>query len=199
MASQYRRLELVVIAGPSGSGKTHLMRQLVSSHSSTYGILDVWVTRSSGRTGAPEPGRVEVGSENYDRLAAVDYFSVEHHYDGARYGSRIPKWFEQDQNRILWDYPGEYPACAELHEYNWCGILVLPPSREELERRLRSTDRATRTFSALQEYQECEIDLVTGLFVPDRWLVHVSDLSSSSETVHRWLTKRFCDAEGVHG
>ena len=141
------RGSLFVVAAPSGAGKTSLTRALLENVSGLY--LSV-----SHTTRTPRPGEVNgreyhfVDRGEFDRMIAAEEF-LEH---AQVFG------FEQSY--------GTSKAAVELHlargndvllEIDWQGadlvkaampeaqsIFILPPSRDELERRLtgRGTDSA---------------------------------------------------------
>jgi guanylate kinase len=144
-----RRGRLFVIAAPSGAGKTSLVRALMEREPGLRFSI-------SYTTRARRPNEVHgrdyffVSREEFDRMVAADEF-LEHatvfdnSYGTAR--AQVQESLAAGQDLILEiDWQGARQIRAALPECRT--IFILPPSRPELERRLR--DRGTDSEEVMQ-------------------------------------------------
>ncbi len=156
-AAPGRKGRLVVVSAPSGAGKTSLVRALLET------VPDVRFS-TSYTTRPPRRGEVEgrdyffVSPEEFERMAAHGDFLEDAVVFGNRYGT------SRDQVSKL--------TAAGFHvllEIDWQGarqvraaqpdsisVFILPPSLEELERRLRgrSTDSEATIGKRLGEARD---------------------------------------------
>jgi guanylate kinase len=174
--ARQRRGLLIVLSSPSGAGKTTISRMLLDA--------DNDVTMSISATTRPQrPGEVEgvdyhfVGDAEFDRMIESGDFVEWAHVFGHRYGT--PKAPVKDALRkghdILFDidWQGARQLEPDFKEH-LVTIFLLPPSMEELQRRLsaRGTDsaevigdrmnRATEEISHWAEYQYVLINKEAG-------------------------------------
>ena len=141
-----RRGLLIVLSSPSGAGKSTISRMLLQA--------DAEVTMSVSATTRPRrPGESDdvdyhfVGDEEFDRLIAEGEFVEWAPVFDYRYGTpKAPvKQALKAGRDILFDI--DWQGTQQLHAAmgeDLVRIFILPPSMEELERRLRSrgTDSA---------------------------------------------------------
>ena len=147
--SFFRRGILMVLSSPSGAGKTTLTRRLAETHKLYFSV--------SYTTRAPRAGEQEgrdyhfVSPERFGAMIEAQEFAEHAVVHGNRYGTSIAtvnRAIEQgvdclfdidyqggQQIRRLW--PNESVLC-----------FILPPSLEELERRLRK--RATDSEEVIE-------------------------------------------------
>ena len=135
---------LFVISGPAGAGKSMIVKRLIEKHP------DVGVSVSC-TTRAPRPGEVDgvnytfVSDAEFDRMIAEDGFYEWAHVHENRYGTpkaTVQRELEAGRDLILEiDVQGCLQAMAKNPEVT--GIFISPPSRENLEKRLR--DRGTES------------------------------------------------------
>ena len=134
-----KRGHLYVIAAPSGAGKTSLLKALTARRPG----LEFSV---SCTTRNPRPGETDgrdyhfIGRKDFERLVEADEFIEHANVFGNLYGTRksvVEAALAEGRDLILEiDWQGAqqvraiYPDCV--------GIFILPPSIEELERRMRS-------------------------------------------------------------
>ena len=140
---------LLVISGPSGVGKGTLVKWLMSRDPSI-------VFSVSATTRAPREGEVNhrdyhfVTEEEYDRLLEEDAFLEHAAVHGHRYGtlkSEVEERIARGQNVLLdIDTQGALQVMDKAPDA--VSIFVLPPSFEELERRLRG--RQTESEADIQ-------------------------------------------------
>jgi guanylate kinase len=133
---------LYIVAAPSGAGKTSLLKALLES-------TDQLKLSVSHTTRPPRPGEQDgvhynfVDVDTFKQMLTEGLFLEYAEVFGNFYGTSRP-WVEEalarGENVILEiDWQGARKVRAALPQA--VGIFVLPPSRPELERRLR--DRGT--------------------------------------------------------
>ena len=143
------RGRLFVISGPAGAGKTEIVKKLLEKHPDVK--LSVSCT-----TRAPRPGEVDgvnyhfVSDEKFDQLVKEDAFYEWAHVHQNRYGTlkrTVHEELSRGNDLILEiDVQGCLQAMAQ--DDTVTGIFVCPPSRENLERRLRG--RGTETEESIR-------------------------------------------------
>lgn len=134
--------QLIVITGPSGVGKGTLVRSLLDRHRDLY--LSV-----SATTRAPRAG--ETDGEDY-------YFTTREHFQAAIAAGELLEWAEFAGNlygtprrpveeriaqgdRVLLEIELEGARQIQQTFPSALRLFLLPPSLDELERRLRKRDR----------------------------------------------------------
>jgi guanylate kinase len=129
---------LFIVAAPSGAGKTTLVNALLASH----GDLALSVSYT---TRSPRPG--EVDHREYHFISEPEFLAMiergeflEHaQVHGNRYGTSAP-WIREQTAAgsdllLEIDWQGAQQVRRQIPDA--IGIFVLPPSMQELERRLR--------------------------------------------------------------
>ena len=140
---------LFIVASPSGGGKTSVVKALLG--------LEPSIRRSvSHTTRAPRAGEVDgvhyhfVPVAEFERLVAEGAFLEHAEVHGHRYGTSrgaVVPTLEQGGDVILEiDYQGARLIREQLPEC--VSVFILPPSRVELERRLRA--RASDSEAVIQ-------------------------------------------------
>jgi guanylate kinase len=145
MMNFVRRGILLVISSPSGAGKTTLARKLAERHGLHFSV--------SYTTRAPRPGEKDgedyhfVSSDEFSRMIDRQQFAEWAVVHGNRYGTAIAtvdQAIEQGKDTLFdIDYQGGRQIRQKwLNDSVLC--FILPPSVEELEKRLRqrATDSA---------------------------------------------------------
>jgi guanylate kinase len=130
---------LYIVAAPSGAGKTSLVSALLK-HNSEVALSVSYTTR------APRPG--EVDHREYHFISEVEFLAMikrgeflEHaQVHGNRYGTAAP-WIREQTTAgrdllLEIDWQGALQVRRQIPEA--IGIFILPPSMQELERRLRN-------------------------------------------------------------
>ena len=194
-----RRGVLLIVASPSGAGKTSLCRRLMADH----GGLELSVSMT---TRGIRPGEVAdrdyhfVDDAEFQRLIDQDAFLEWADVHGARYGSpRAPIDRALSEGRdVLFDIDWQGARdIAEKCPDDAVRVFILPPSLEELRRRLvtRSQDADAvieqRIQNAKGEIEHCEeFDYV---FVNDDFdrsyaeLAHIYHAERSRQSRNIWL------------
>ena len=169
--TRQRRGLLIVLSSPSGAGKSTIARMLLDS--------DKDVTMSVSATTRPKrPGEVDdvdyhfVDDAEFDRLIDAGDFVEWAPVFGYRYGTpKAPvKQALRGGRDILFDidWQGTQQLEAAMGE-DLVSIFILPPSVDELERRLRNrgtdsdgiiADRMSRAASEISHWPEYEYVLV---------------------------------------
>ena len=144
-----KRGMLYVISGPAGAGKSEIVKALRKKHPDVK--LSVSCT-----TRAPRPGEINgvhyhfVTDERFDELVQENAFYEWAHVHQNRYGtlkSVVQQQLEDGSDMIL---EIDVQGCLQVIEQDpeAVGIFVCPPSRENLEKRLRA--RGTETEESIR-------------------------------------------------
>ncbi|HWH17455.1 MAG TPA: guanylate kinase [Allosphingosinicella sp.] len=134
-----RRGLLFILSSPSGAGKTTISRMILAS--------DDGIGLSVSATTRPKrPGEVDhqdyhfVSDEEFDRMVAEREFLEWAHVFGHRYGtlkSEVLKQIEGGRD-VLLDIDWQGTQQLKQVDPDIVRVFILPPSMDELERRLRS-------------------------------------------------------------
>ncbi len=144
-----RRGLLFVLSSPSGAGKSTLSRMLLAADRATAPSV-------SATTRPPRPGEVDgvdyhfVSDARFEAMVSAGDFLEWAHVFGHRYGTPrapIDRLLAEGRD-VLFDI--DWQGAQQLHqaaERDVVRVFILPPSIEELERRLRS--RGTDTDAVI--------------------------------------------------
>jgi guanylate kinase len=168
------RGRLVIISAPSGAGKTTLARALVSSMSNV--VLSVSHTTRERRAGELDGVDYHfVNNEQFRQMVEegnfLEYARVFNNYYGTSQAA-IEEQLSQGNNVLLdIDWQGARKVKQKVPDV--CSIFVLPPSRKELERRLRDrgqdsekviADRMREASEEMRHHNEYEYLVVNDDF-----------------------------------
>ena len=133
-----KRGHLYVIAAPSGAGKTSLLQALMRRRPSVG--FSISCTTRKPRQGEQDGRDYHfIERDEFERLRAADEFIEHANVFGNLYGTRrnvVDKALAEGRDLILEiDWQGAKQVRARLPEA--VQIFILPPSRAELEARLR--------------------------------------------------------------
>ena len=156
----HRRGLMFILSSPSGAGKTTLSRMLLAKDPEIK--LSV-----SATTRPPRPGEVDgvhyhfVSGKEFDQMVDEDDFYEWAHVFGYRYGTpkgKIRAALKEGQD-FLFDI--DWQGTQQLYQKDQQDVVrvfILPPSIEELYRRLqgRATD-STEVIAARMERAQAEI------------------------------------------
>lgn len=148
---------LIVLTGPSGVGKGTLMRSLLQRHPELYYSVSV-TTRS------PRPGEIDgksyyfISRSKFEQLIAEGEFLEWAEFAGNYYGTPREAVLNQINSGKLVVLEIELEGARQIRASfpSALSIFVLPPSFEELERRIRSRNQDSEDAIAcrLQRAQE---------------------------------------------
>ena len=189
------RGRLFVISGPAGVGKSEIVKLLLKKHPDVS--LSVSCT-----TRAPRPGEVDgvsyhfVTDDRFDELVAQDAFYEWAHVHQNRYGtlkSVVKDELDAGRDLILEiDVQGCLQAMAQ--DASVTGIFVCPPSRENLETRLRH--RGTETEESIRvRLNNVARECATAyryhyIIIHQDWSVEPNALEIAAEQVYAIITAR---------
>jgi guanylate kinase len=181
-AAFQRRGLLFVLSSPSGAGKSTIARMLLEN--------DDGVAMSVSATTRPiRPGEVDgrdyhfVDDNGFDSLIAGGHFLEWAHVFGHRYGtlkSEVLKTIEGGRD-VLLDIDWQGTQQLKQVDPDIVRVFILPPSMEELERRLRTrgTDsgdvirrRMERAAAEISHWAEYDYVLINNDAEKCRELVH---------------------------
>jgi guanylate kinase len=183
IASAFKRRGLLfVLSSPSGAGKSTIARMLLAA--------DEGIAMSvSATTRPPRPGEVDgsdyhfVSDEKFDALVGEGAFLEWATVFGNRYGtlkSEVVKVIENGRD-VLLDIDWQGTQQLKQVDPDIVRVFILPPSMEELERRLRhrGTDgedvirrRMERAANEISHWAEYDYVLINNNADKCRELVH---------------------------
>ncbi|MCW9710567.1 guanylate kinase [Avibacterium sp. 21-586] len=194
---------LYIISAPSGAGKSSLIAALLAKDNGRERMVSV-----SHTTRAPRPGEVNgvhyhfVSKDEFERLIEQDVFlEYAQVFGGNYYGTSLPtieKSLAQGIDVFLdIDWQGAQQIRAKLPQVK--SIFILPPSVEELERRLIGrgqdsaeviADRMAKATSEMSHYDEYDYVIIN-----DNFEQAVADLQHILRA--ECLTKRYQQAQNI--
>ena len=173
--------QIYVFSAPSGAGKTTITRQMVAEHAQLK--LSISTTTRSMRPGEEDGVHYNFVSESEFRAAVSrGQFLEWAEVHGNLYGSD-GRWVDEQLRQgfdVLFDIDvqGGHQIRAARPEARL--ILILPPSWEELERRLR--DRGTDSDAVIEARLRAAEDEVRASMDYDEWVVN-DDLETALRNV----------------
>lgn len=165
-----RRGLLFVLSSPSGAGKTTLAKRLLADHPEL--ALSVSATTRPMRAGERDGADYHfVSAARFEAMAGAGEMLEHATVFGNRYGTpRAPveTWLEQGRDVLFdVDWQGARQLRASVLGADVVSVFILPPSIEELDRRLRARAQdapetvARRMAAARGEISHCpEYDYV---------------------------------------
>lgn len=194
------RGRLFVISGPAGAGKTEIVRKLLEKHPDVR--LSVSCT-----TRAPRPGEVDgvsyhfVSTDRFRQLIEEGAFYEWAHVHQNHYGtlkSTVQRELSEGRDLILEiDVQGCLQAMAQ--DESVTGIFICPPSRENLEARLRH--RGTESEESIRvrlNNVAREVDTAYKyhyVIIHQDWSVVPNALEVAAEEVYAIITARRLEME----
>lgn len=161
----------VVLCAPSGAGKTTLSKRLLAEHASfTFSV--------SCTTRSPRPGEVDgkdyhfLTREKFDELRGQNYFAEWACVHGNYYGTPLQAAREAlaAGHDLLFDIDVQGAAHLKKTMPQALFVFVLPPSRTELEARLRGRGSETEE-SIAKRLANARRELAEAVWF-DTWIVN---------------------------
>lgn len=197
---------LFIVSAPSGAGKSSLIDALLKR----FNVDDKLRLSVSHTTRAPRPGEVDhvsyhfITNEEFENLiernAFYEYAHVFDHYYGT---SReiVEQWLNEGKDVLLdIDWQGARQIRGQTPDAK--GIFIVPPSLEELNRRLvtRATDapeviekRMSKALSEISHYNEYDYVIVNDDF--DESLLNMRSIILSNrqktDKQKHYITEKF--------
>ncbi len=181
-AAFQRRGLLFVLSSPSGAGKSTIARMLMASDNGI--AMSVSATTRPKREGETEGVDYHfVTDDEFDRMHAAGAFLEWAHVFGYRYGTlrnEVLKVIEEGRD-VLLDIDWQGTQQLKQVDPDIVRVFILPPSMQELERRLRSrgTDseeviarRMARATAEISHWAEYDYVLINNDAEKCRELVH---------------------------
>ena len=198
---------LFIVSAPSGAGKSSLIDALLKR----FNLDDKLRLSVSHTTRAPRPGEIDhvsyhfITNEEFEKLiernAFYEYAHVFDHYYGT---SReiVEQWLNEGKDVLLdIDWQGARQIRRQTPDAK--GIFIVPPSLEELNRRLvtRATDapeiiekRMSKAISEISHYNEYDYVIVNDDF--DESLLNMRSIILSNrqkmDKQKHYITEKFC-------
>lgn len=151
-SDNHRAGRLYVISAPSGGGKTSLTRALIARLAERGRIARFSVSYTTRDARAGETDGVDyhfVGRDEFEAMiergAFLEHARVFDRYYGTS-AAETARWLDAGQDVVL-DIDWQGAAQVRLRAPEAVTIFIRPPSREELERRLR--DRGSEDEDAI--------------------------------------------------
>ena len=147
--------KLIVISGPSGAGKGTIVKELLNIYKENNDKVHLSI---SATTRLPREGEVDgvnyyfiKESEFLEKINNNSFLEYNQYGTGKYYGTlkeHVLKYLALDYDVILEIDINGYKQVVNNYE-DALGIFIMPPSLEELEKRLR--DRKTETEESIQK------------------------------------------------
>lgn len=207
-----RRGLLFVLSSPSGAGKSTISRMLLEAESGLQ--MSISATTRPIRAGEVDGKDYHfVDLERFRAMTAGDEFLEWAHVFGNRYGTpRGPvEQMLQSGMDVLFDI--DWQGAQQLHQIaggDVVRVFILPPSLDELERRLRArgtdsdaviTGRMSRATNEIAHWDGYDYVLVNddaqACFEKVRTILHAERLKRSRQTGLIGFIRRLGKTEGV--
>ena len=183
---------LLILSAPSGTGKTTLARRLLAAHPG--GIFSVSYTTRTPR-GAEKDG-VDyhfVDEATFQRMVDADGFVEHAEVHGHHYGTPASVVTQAKAHGVLavFDIDVQGGESIKARHPEAVRVLILPPSIQELERRLRS--RSTDDEPTVRRRLEAARAELQRALAYEYWVVN-DDLQRASEDLAAIVRAERCRA-----
>lgn len=197
---------LFIVSAPSGAGKSSLIDALLKR----FNLDDKLRLSVSHTTRAPRPGEIDhvsyhfITNEEFEKLiernAFYEYAHVFDHYYGTS-RAIVEQWLNEGKD-VLLDIDWQGARQIRQQSPDAKGIFIVPPSLEELNRRLvtRATDapeviekRMSKAISEISHYNEYDYIIVNDDF--DESLLNMRSIILSNrqkmDKQKHYITEKF--------
>lgn len=167
---------IIVVSGPGGVGKGTIVDALVRRDPNLW-LSRSWTTREQ-RVGEPDDAYVFTTPEAFERHIEAGGFLEWTEFLGNYYGTPLPELPRPDGRDVVLEIEIDGAQQVKARYPQAMLIFVLPPSREEQERRLRG--RGDPGDKVLARLRKAEIEEPIGRGIADHIVVN-DDLESTVE------------------
>ncbi|MGA1345162.1 MAG: guanylate kinase [Ilumatobacteraceae bacterium] len=168
MSDVARRRLIVVVSGPGGVGKGTIVDRLVERDDRLW-LSRSWTTRDR-RPNEPADSYVFATPEEFEARISAGGFLEWTEFLGNYYGTPTPDTAEVGVRDVVLEIELDGARQVKEHFPDAVLIFVLPPSREEQERRLRGRgDPNDKVFARLRK---AEIEEPLGRAIADHVVVN---------------------------
>ena len=197
---------LFIVSAPSGAGKSSLIDALLKR----FNLDDKLRLSVSHTTRAPRPGEIDhvsyhfITNEEFEKLIEINAFYEYAHVFDHYYGTSreiVEQWLNEGKDVLLdIDWQGARQIRQQTPDAK--GIFIVPPSLEELNRRLvtRATDapeviekRMSKAISEISHYNEYDYVIVNDDF--DESLLNMRSIILSNrqkmDKQKHYITEKF--------
>ena len=188
---------LFVVSAPSGAGKTTLCRAMVRIFPGMHYSI-------SYTTRPPRPGEEKgrdyhfIPAEDFQKMIDAGQFAEWAEIYGHRYGTSktILERIRDEGRDVIVDIDGQGARQIRDQDLQAIFIFILPPSWEELKRRLSL--RKTEKAAALEErLRKARLEVADGRWY-DYWIVN-NELEKAQKELEAIIRAEHCRRERVIG
>ena len=185
-----RRL-IIVVSGPGGVGKGTIVDRLVGSDGRLW-LSRSWTTRDR-RPNEPADAYVFSSPEEFEARIGAGGFLEWTEFLGNYYGTPVPDRSEVGDRDVVLEIELDGARQVKEHFPDAVLIFVLPPSREEQERRLRGRgDPNDKVFARLRK---AEVEEPLGRAIADHVVVN-HELERTVAELPRLIEQERCRDTG---
>jgi len=167
---------IIVVSGPGGVGKGTIVDELVRRDPALW-LSRSWTTRAQ-RDGEPDDAYVFTTSTEFEQRIEAGGFLEWTEFLGNYYGTPIPERSADDARDIVLEIELDGARQVKQRYPEALLIFVLPPSRDEQERRLRG--RGDPNDKVLARLRKAEFEEPIGRGIAD-YVVINDELHSTVE------------------
>ena len=178
---------IIVVSGPGGVGKGTIVDALVGRDPRLW-LSRSWTTRAQ-RPGESDAAYVFTDREHFERRIAAGGFLEWTNFLGNYYGTPMPEPVEGADVVLEIEVDGAQQVKAVRPDALL--IFVLPPSREEQERRLR--ERGDAGDKVVERLRKAEDEEPLGLGIADQVVVN-DDLDETVEQMLKIINQARADS-----
>jgi len=196
-ASAVKLFRPLVICGPSGSGKSTILKRVMNSEAvKEYLAFSVSHTTRQPRKGEQDGKDYHfVSHDNFNRSVSENAFVEHAEFSGNQYGTSKEsiRRCQLSGKLCVLDIDSQGVRSLKKTDLNPFYVFILPPSLEELERRLRG--RRTESEESLQRRLSTAKSEVTFGQTPgnfDETIIN-DDLDRAVEKLHSIVLKLIAD------
>ena len=175
-----RRRLIIVVSGPGGVGKGTIVDALVERDPALW-LSRSWTTRAQ-RPGESDDAYVFTDGQRFEQRIADDGFLEWTEFLGNYYGTPVPDAHTVDERDVVLEIEVDGAQQVKKRYPEAILVFVVPPSREEQERRLRK--RGDPGDKVKARLTKAELEEPIGRALADHVIVN-DDLEQTIGELHR--------------